>query len=170
MDSGHFTRSQARKTSLVSDIPSDVEPDDVAPETVSSGPVRLPVTAAEKLESMPQKLAVPPVCPDGGCRRRNWVGELSLCKGPLSAPGGQIDPQLGPTSFMPIVTELMPNQAAHQYEPKLPLSDSGVPGGSPPDAAAVGRAPDVVRRPSTPRPPATSTNLTQEHAVSNKVE
>jgi len=141
MDSGHFTRSQARKTSLVSDIPSDVEPDDVAPETVSSGPVRLPVTAAEKLESIPQKLAVPPSAPmegvDGG------IGsESSLFAGvPLSAPGGQIDPQFGPTSFMPIVTELMPNQAAHKYEPKLPLSDSGVPGGSLPDAAAVGERP-----------------------------
>ena len=55
----------------------------------------------------------------------------------LSAPGGQTDPQFGPTSFTP-VTELMPNQATHQYEPKLLLSDSGVPGGPPPDAVAVG--------------------------------
>ena len=93
---------------------------------------------------------------DGGCGSVN-----SLPAGvPLSAPGGQIDPQFGPTSFMPIVTELMPNQAAHKYEANLPLSDSGVPGGSPPDAAAVGGGEgptsSAARRPSTPWPRATT--------------
>ena len=63
MESVHYTRSEARRTSLVLDTPSDVEPDDVAPETDISGPVRLPVTAVEKLESMLQKLAVPPSAP-----------------------------------------------------------------------------------------------------------
>jgi len=164
MDSGHFTRSQARKTSLVSDIPSDVEP-----ETVSSGPVRLPVTAAEKLESMPQKLAVPPSAPmegvDGG------IGsESSLFAGvPLSAPGGQIDPvwtdefhansywinaESGCTPVWAQITSL------RQRRPRWFAAG----------CRCCRRAPDVVRRPSTPRPPATSTNLTQEHAVSNKVD
>ena len=81
---------------LTSDIPSDVEPDDVAPETASSGTVRLPVTAAEKLESLPQEPAVPTSAPamvegeEGG-----FGSESSLLAGvPLSAPGGQTDPQI----------------------------------------------------------------------------
>ena len=60
MESAYFTWSKAHRPSLTSDTPSDVEPDDVAPETVISGPVRLTVTAAEELESLPQELAVPP--------------------------------------------------------------------------------------------------------------
>ena len=111
MESVHYMRSKARRTSLVSDASSDVEPDDAAPETAISGPVRLPVTAAEELESFPQELAVPLSAPvtvegdDGGCGPVN-----SLLAGvPLSSPGGQIDPQFGPTSFMPIAIELMPN-------------------------------------------------------------
>ena len=100
MDSSYFTRSKACRPSQTSDTPSDVEPDpdDAAPETAISGPVRLPVTAAEELESLPQELAVPPSAPatvegdDGGCGSVN-----SLLAGvPLSAPGGQIDPQIGP--------------------------------------------------------------------------
>jgi len=94
---------------------------------------------------------------DGG-----FGSESSLLAGvPLSAPGGQTDPQMGQTSSLPTL-ELMPNQATHQYEAKLPLSDSGVPGGLPPDAAAVGErvTSSAARRPSTPRPRATSSNLT----------
>ena len=34
--------------------------------------------------------------------------------------------------------QLVVGQTTNQYEAKLPLSDSGVPGGLPPDAAAVG--------------------------------
>ena len=53
---------------------------------------------------------------------------------------------------------------ANQYETKykLVLFDSGVPGGPPPDAAAVGECPTpfAARRPSTPRPRATSRDLT----------
>jgi len=92
MNSSYFTRSKACRPSQTSDIPSDIEPDDVATETDISGPVRLPVTAVEKLESLPHQLAVPPSAPgegvDGG------IGsESSLFAGvPLSAPGGQIDP------------------------------------------------------------------------------
>ena len=72
VDSVHYTRSKARRPSLTSDIPSDVEPDDVAPETVMSGIVRLSVTAAEELRSLSLQLAVPPSAPatvegeDGG--------------------------------------------------------------------------------------------------------
>ena len=78
----------------------------------------------------------------------------------VSAPGGQTDPQFEPTSFTP--TELMQNLAAHQYESKQVLSDSCVPGGPPPDAAAVGERPtsSAARCPSTPRPRATPPNLT----------
>ena len=42
---------------------SDVDPDGVALESDISGPVRLSVTAAEKLESLPQELAAPPSAP-----------------------------------------------------------------------------------------------------------
>ena len=49
--------------SQTSDVPSDVEADDVAPEAVISGPVRLPVTAAEELGSMALQLAEPPSAP-----------------------------------------------------------------------------------------------------------
>jgi len=162
MESVHYTRSKARRTSPVSDTPSDVEPDAAAPEIAISGPVRLPVTAAEELGSMALQLAEPPSAPamvegeDGG-----FGSDSSFRAGvSLSAPGGQTDPQFGPTSFTP--TELMQNQAAHQYEHNQVLSDSGVPGGPPPDAIAVGERPtsSAARRPSTPRPQATSTNLT----------
>ena len=162
MESVHYTRSKARRTSPVSDTPSDVEPDDAAPEIAISGPVRLPVTAAEELGSMALQLAEPPSAPaivegeDGG-----FGSDSSFRAGvSLSAPGGQTDPQFGPTSFTP--TEFMQNQAAHQYESKQVLSDSGVPGGPPPDAAAVGERPtsSAARCPSTPRPRATSINVT----------
>ena len=106
MESGHYTRSKARRTSPVSDTPSDIEPDDAAPETDTSGPVRLPVTAAEELGSMALQLAEPPSAPaivegeDGGSG-----SDSSFRAGvSLSAPGGQTDPQFGPTSFTP--TEL----------------------------------------------------------------
>ena len=165
MESVHYTRSKSRRTSLVSDTPSDVEPDDAAPETAISGPVRLPVTAAGELGSMSLQLAEPPSAPatvegEGG----GSVSDRSFRAGvSLSAPGGQTDPQFGPTSFTPIVTELMQNQAANQYEHKQVLSDSGVPGCPPPDAAVVGERPtsSAARRPSTPRPRATSSNLTK---------
>jgi len=159
MKSVYFTRSKVHRPSLTSDTPSDVEPDDVAPETAISGPVRLPVTAAEELESLPQELAVPPSAPataegeDGGSGSEN-----SLLAGvPLSAPGGQTDPQKGQMCFTP-VSEFV----AHQQEANLPLPDSGVPGGPPPDAAAVGErsTSSAARRPSTPRPRPTSPNRT----------
>ena len=60
MESVHFTRSKACRTNVVSDTQSDVDPDGVALEPDISGPVRLPVTAVEKLESLPQELVVPP--------------------------------------------------------------------------------------------------------------
>jgi len=63
MESGHYTCSKARRTSPVSDTPSDVESDDDAPETDTSGPVRLPVTATEELGSMSLQLAEPPSAP-----------------------------------------------------------------------------------------------------------
>jgi len=49
---------------------------------------------------------------------------------------------------------------SHQYQANLPLSDSGVPGGPPPDAAAgVGErlTSSAARRPSTPSTRATYT-------------
>ena len=82
-------------------------------------------------------------------------------RGPLSAPGGHVDPVGGSTDFPP-VTEF----ATHQYQYtqlKQALSDSGVPGGSPPpDAAVVGERPtsSAAQRPSTPRPQPTQENLT----------
>jgi len=45
MESVHYTRSKSRRTSLVSDTPSDVEPDAAAPETAISGPVRRKVAS-----------------------------------------------------------------------------------------------------------------------------
>ena len=60
MESVQYTRSKAHRTSLVADTQSDVDPDGVALESDISGPVRLSVTAAEKLESLPQELAAPP--------------------------------------------------------------------------------------------------------------
>ena len=81
MDSGHFTRSQARKTSLVSNIPSDVEPDDVAPES-QFGTRKVASYGCGEARVHTAEASCAPVCPDGGCRRRNWVGELSLCRGP----------------------------------------------------------------------------------------
>jgi len=59
MESVHYTRSKAHRTSLVADTQSDVDPDGVALESDISRPVRLSVTAAEKLESLPQELAAP---------------------------------------------------------------------------------------------------------------
>ena len=146
MKSVYFTRSKVHRPSLTSDTPSDVEPDDVAPETAISGPVRLPVTAAEELESLPQELAVPPSAPataegeDGGSGSEN-----SLLAGvPLSAPGGQTDPQKGQMCFTP-VSEFV----AHQQEANLPLSDSGArPRWSAAGRRCCRRAPDVVRRPA----------------------
>ena len=126
----------------------------------------MPVTAAEELGSISLQLAEPPSAPatvegEGGGSGSDSSFRAGVS---LSAPGGQTDPQFGPTptSFTPIVTELMQNQAANQYEHKQVLSDSGVPGGSPPDAAVVGERPtsSAARRPSTPRPRATSSNLT----------
>ena len=70
MESVHYTRSKAHRTSLVANTQSDVDPDGVALQSDISGPVRLSVTAAEKLESLPQELAAPPSAPvqgaDGG--------------------------------------------------------------------------------------------------------
>jgi len=74
--------------SQTSDVPSDVEADDVAPEAVISGHVRLPVTAAEELGSMALQLAEPPSAPamvegeDGGF----GSGSFLLSGAPLSAP------------------------------------------------------------------------------------
>ena len=88
MESVHYTRSKARRTTPVSDTPSDVEPDDAAPEIAISGPVRLPVTAAEELGSMALQLAEPPSAPamvegeDGGF----GSGSFLLSGAPLSAP------------------------------------------------------------------------------------
>jgi len=70
----------------------------------------------------------------------------------LSAPGGHIDP--------------LTRVDTQQYKQKLNpvLSDSGVPGGPLPDAAAVGEHPTLsaARRPSTPRPWATSRDFALE--------
>jgi len=75
MESVHYTRSKAHRTSLVADTQSDVDPDGVALESDISGPVGLSVTAAEKLESLPQELAAPPSAPvqgaDGGIGSEN---------------------------------------------------------------------------------------------------
>ena len=91
---------------------------------------------------MPQELAAPPSAPvqgaDGG------IGSESVLQAgaSLSAPGGHIDP--------------LTRVDTQQYKQKLNpvLSDSGVPGGPLPDAAAVGEHPTLsaARRPSTPRP------------------
>jgi len=161
MESVHYTRSKAHRTSLVANTQSDVDPDGVALQSDISGPVRLSVTAAEKLESLPQELAAPPSAPvqgaDGG------VGSTSFLQAgaSLSAPGGQTDPQRGQMCYPPIL-----ETTANQYETKykLVLFDSGVPGGPPPDAAAVGECPmpSAARRPSTPRPRATSRDPTLE--------
>ena len=87
--------------------------------------------------------------------------ELSPGRASLSAPGGQTDPQRGQMCYPPIL-----ETTANQYETKykLVLFDSGVPGGPPPDAAAVGECPmpSAARRPSTPRPRATSRDPTLE--------
>ena len=161
MDSSqHFTRSKARRQSISQDILSDVEPDDVAPETENSGVVRLQVKAARGPESLPLQLAGPPSAPapaEGGS------GEVSL--GPLlaeasfGASGSRMDPvdphQEGRMSFQPSL-----EFATRQYESSSALSDSGVPGGPPPDAAAgVGERPtsSAARRPSTPPTRATYT-------------
>ena len=146
MESVHYTRSKAHRTSLVADTQSDVDPDGVALESDISGPVRLSVTAAEKLESLPQELAATPSAPvqgaDGG------IGSESVLQAgaSLSAPGGHFDP---PTRV---------DTQQYKQKPNLVLSDSGVPGGPLPDAAAVGEHPTLsaVQRPSTPRPWATS--------------
>ena len=160
MESTHYTRSKAHRISLVANTQSDVDPDGVALQSGNSGPVRLSVTAAEKLESLPQELAASPSAPvpgaDGG------VGSKSFLRAgaSLSAPGGQTDPQRGQMCYPPIL-----ETTANQYETKykLVLFDSGDPGGPPPDAAAVGECPTpfAARRPSTPRPRATSRDLTQ---------
>ena len=152
MEFTHYTRSKAPRISLVANTQSDVDPDGVALQSGNSGPVRLSVTAAEKLESLPQELAAPPSAPvpgaDGG------VGSTSVLQtgASLSAPGGQTDPQRG--------------QMCSRYETKYKLVpvDSGVPGGLPLDAAAVGECPMpfAARRPSTPRPRTTSRDLTLE--------
>ena len=110
---------------------------------------------------MPQELAVPPSAPvqgaDGG------VGSTSFLRAgaSLSAPGGQTDPQREQMCYPPIL-ETTANQCETKY--KLVLFDNGVPGGPPPDAAAVGEHPTLsaARRPSTPRPRATSRDLTLE--------
>ena len=115
MESVHYL-SKAHRTSLVADTQSDVDPDGVALESDISGPVRLSVTAAEKLESLPQELAAPPSAPvqgvDGG------IGSESVLQAgvSLSAPGGHIDPltrvhsstnrstiQFSPTVASPVV-------------------------------------------------------------------
>jgi len=57
MESGHYTCSKARRTSPVSDTPSNVEPDAAAPETDTSGPVRLPVTALVGYVKLMMKVA-----------------------------------------------------------------------------------------------------------------
>jgi len=57
MDSSHFTRSKARRPSASLDTPSDVEPDDVAPEIAESGTVGFQVKVARGPESLPQELA-----------------------------------------------------------------------------------------------------------------
>ena len=58
MESIHYTRSKAHRTSLVANTQSDVDPDGVALQSGHSGPVRLSVTAAEKLESLPPSAPV----------------------------------------------------------------------------------------------------------------
>jgi len=154
MESVHFTRSKAYRTNVVSDTQSDVDPDGVALESDISGPARLPVTAVEKLESLPQELVVPPSAPEQGVD--GGIGSESFLQAgaSLSAPGGHIDPparvdQLGRMCFPPNL-----DSVTQQNEPKHNpvLSDSGVPGGPPPDAAAVGEHPtsSAARRPSTP--------------------
>ena len=161
MEFTHYTRSKAPRISLVANTQSDVDPDGVALQSGHSGPVRLSVTAAEKLESLPQELAAPPSAPvpgaDGG------VGSTSVLQtgASLSAPGGQTDPQRGQMRYPPI-SETTANQCETKY--KLVLFDSGVPDGLPPDAAAVGEPSTLSagRRPSTPRPRATSRDLTLE--------
>jgi len=77
MNSSYFTRSKACRPSITSDIPSDVETDDVAPETAISGIVRLPVTVVEELRSMSLQLAVPRWrvrTVDPGQRALSWQG------------------------------------------------------------------------------------------------
>ena len=103
-------------------------------------------------ESLPQELAAPPSAPvqgaDGG------IGSESVLQAgaSLSAPGGHIDP--------------LTRVDTQQYKRKLNLvlSDSGVPGGPLPDAAAVGEHPTLsaAQRPSTPPPWATSRDFAPE--------
>ena len=157
IDSHHFTRSKALRPSVSQDVPSDVEPVDITPDTETSGFVRLQVTAAREPESVPQQLAEPPSAPAPVEGESGETGSGSSPRGvPPSAPGGRVDPVEGQTCFMPI-SEFTP----HQYQPNLALSDSGIPG-PPPDATAVGKRPtsSATRHPSTPRPRPTPQNLT----------
>ena len=134
MESVHFTRSKACRTKVVSDTESDVDPDGVALESDISGP--WPVTAVEKLESLPQELAVPQCAPEQGVD--GGIGSESFLQAgaSLSAPGGHIDPptrvdQLGRMCFPPNLDSVT-QQNKTKHNPVL--SDSGVPGGPPPDA------------------------------------
>jgi len=138
MESVHYTRSKAHRTSLVANTQSDVDPDGVALQSDISGPVRLSATAAEKLESLPQELAAPPSAPlqgaDGGIGSKSFLQAGAS----LSAPGGQTDPQRGQMCYPPIL-----ETTANQYETKykLVLFDSGVPGGPPPLSESARRRP-----------------------------
>ena len=162
MDSSHFTRSKARRPSVSLDTPSDVEPD-VAPEMAESGSVGFQVKVARGLESLPQEPAVPSSAPapaEGGSGQGSCGFLLAVVS--LGATGDRLDPasphQEGQMSYTQDM-ELPPHHVATTTKP---LSDSGVPGRPPPVAAAVGERPtsSAARRPSTPRPPATSRNLT----------
>ena len=163
MDSSHFTRSKARRPSVSLDAPSDVEPDDVAPEIAESGSVGFQVKVAMGPESLPQELAVPSSAPapaEGGSGQGSCGSLLAVVS--LGATGDRLDPasphQEGQMSYTQDM-ELPPHHVATTTKP---LSDSGVPGRPPPVAAAVGErsTSSAARRPSTPRPPATSRNLT----------
>jgi len=94
MDSSqHFTRSKARRKSISQDILSDVEPDDVAPETENSGIVRLQVKAARGPESLLLQLAGPPSAPtpaEGGSGDRSFG--LLLAVASVGASGSRMDP------------------------------------------------------------------------------
>ena len=156
----HFTRSKALKSRVSLDTASDVEPDDVTPESGKFGHRKVasqgcegagvPAAAASRAPSAP--------APAEGGSGEGSLGPL-LAEASLGAPGGRMDPvvieQEKQMCFQPS-SELV----SHQYEANLPLSDSGVPGGPPPDAAAgVGERPtsSAARRPSTPRTRATYT-------------
>jgi len=114
MDSTHFTRSKARRPSISLDTPSDVEPDDVAPEAAESGPVGFLVKVARGPESWPLQLAEPSSAPapaEGG----SGVGSGGplLAEASLGASGDRLDPvsshQVGQMSFQPEL-EYTPHQ------------------------------------------------------------